>query len=131
MQTKTLQDVTEVVHVFAHRQLSETARMQAIRHQVVGSENKGHEDVKLMYEKFFGGKAVRVRKERVEEDGINSSKSSVASNFPGIVLCTILRGASTNYKIMSWYMTLKLGGYRQRLEIRAFIGGRALTIETS
>ena len=37
--------------------------MQAIGHQVVGSENKSHEEVKLMYERFFGGEAVKVKRE--------------------------------------------------------------------
>ena len=36
--------------------------MQAMGHQVVGSDCKSHEDVKLMYEKFFGGQAVIVRR---------------------------------------------------------------------
>ena len=36
--------------------------MQAMGHQVVGSNNESHEEVKLMYEKFFGGQAVTVRR---------------------------------------------------------------------
>ena len=36
--------------------------MQVIGHQVVGSEHSSHEDVKLMYEKFFGGEAVKVKR---------------------------------------------------------------------
>lgn len=34
--------------------------MQAIGHQVVGSKNS-HEDVKLMYEMFFGRKAASIK----------------------------------------------------------------------
>ena len=34
--------------------------MQAIGHQVVGSKNS-HEDVKLMYETFFGRKAASIK----------------------------------------------------------------------
>lgn len=36
--------------------------MQAMGHQVVGSDRKSHEDVKLMYEKFFGGQAASVKR---------------------------------------------------------------------
>ena len=36
--------------------------MQAMGHQVVGSNNQSHEDVKLMYEKFFGGQAASVKR---------------------------------------------------------------------
>ena len=36
--------------------------MQAMGHQVVGSNNKSHEEVKLMYEKFFGGQAASVKR---------------------------------------------------------------------
>ena len=43
--------------------------MQAIGHQVVGSENKSHEDVKLMYERFFGGEAVRIKRELKKKMG--------------------------------------------------------------
>ena len=37
--------------------------MQVIGHQVVGSEHRSHEDVKVMYEKFFSGEAVKVKRE--------------------------------------------------------------------
>ena len=36
--------------------------MQAMGHQVVGSNNESHEEVKLMYEKFFGGQAASVKR---------------------------------------------------------------------
>ena len=36
--------------------------MQAIGHQVVGSKHRSHEEVKLMYDRFFGGEAVRIKK---------------------------------------------------------------------
>lgn len=36
--------------------------MRIIGHQVVGSMDKSHEDVKMMFEKFFGGEAVRISK---------------------------------------------------------------------
>ena len=44
------------------RKLSQAAQMQAIGHQVVGSESQSHEDVKLMYEKFFGTEAVSIKR---------------------------------------------------------------------
>ena len=88
MQTKTLQDVTEVVYVFVHRQLSETARMQAIGHQVVGSENKSHEDVKLMYEKFFGGEAVRVKRELKKQMGLIQARAVLHQIFQ-VLFCVL------------------------------------------
>ena len=36
--------------------------MQIMGHQVVGSMDKSHEDVKMMFERFFGGEAARIRK---------------------------------------------------------------------
>ena len=45
--------------------------MQVIGHQVVGSEHKSHEDVKVMYEKFFGGEAVKVK--RMLKKGLGGS----------------------------------------------------------
>ena len=36
--------------------------MQIMGHQVVGSTDKSHEDVKMMFERFFGGDAVRIRR---------------------------------------------------------------------
>ena len=36
--------------------------MQTMGHQVVGSKEKTHEDVKLMYEKFFGGESQKIKK---------------------------------------------------------------------
>ena len=44
------------------RKLSGVALMQAMGHQVVGSNNASHEEVKLMYEKFFGGQAASVKR---------------------------------------------------------------------
>ena len=44
------------------RKLSGVTLMQAMGHQVVGSDRKSHEDVKLMYEKFFGGQAIRLKR---------------------------------------------------------------------
>ena len=36
--------------------------MQTMGHQVVGSKDKTHEDVKLMYEKLFGGESQIIKK---------------------------------------------------------------------
>ena len=37
-------------------------QLQAIGHQVVGSGNASHEDVHMMYNKFFGGETASVKK---------------------------------------------------------------------
>ena len=55
------------------RQLSGMQQMQALGHQVVGSEDKSHEDVKLMYEKFFGGEAVNLK--RALKTGLGSFRT--------------------------------------------------------
>ena len=47
---------------FLSRELSGASRMQAIGHQVVGSKDRSHEDVKLMYDRFFSGKAVNIKR---------------------------------------------------------------------
>ena len=36
--------------------------MQSMGHQFVGSTNKSHEDVKLMFEKFFSGESQKIKK---------------------------------------------------------------------
>ena len=36
--------------------------MQIMGHQVVGNMDKSHEDVKMMFEKFFSGDAVSIRR---------------------------------------------------------------------
>ena len=51
------------------RQPSGAKQMQALGHQVVGSEHRSHEEVKLMYDRFFGGEAVRIKKVLKKELG--------------------------------------------------------------
>ena len=44
-------------------------QLQAIGHQVVGSGNASHEDVQMMYNKFFGGETASVKKVLKEQLG--------------------------------------------------------------
>ena len=44
---------------FFSRQLRE---MKAVGHQVVGSGSASHEDVQMMYARFFGGESAHVKK---------------------------------------------------------------------
>ena len=61
--------------------------MQAFGHQVVGSESQSHEDVQLMYEKFFGGEAVSIK--RVLKKKLGSIKTrQVLSNIFQVCYCT-------------------------------------------
>lgn len=55
--------------------------MQVIGHQVVGSEDKSHEDVKLMYEKYFGGEAVKVKRALKEELGSIKARQVLSQIF--------------------------------------------------
>ena len=55
--------------------------MQAIGHQVVGSEDKSHEDVKLMYERFFGGEAVRVKRVLKKQMGSIQARALLHQTF--------------------------------------------------
>ena len=63
------------------RELSGAARMQAIGHQVVGSKDKSHEDVRLMFEKFFGGEAANVKRELKKELGLTTTKHVLSKIF--------------------------------------------------
>lgn len=45
--------------IFFARQLRE---MKAVGHQVVGSGSASHEDIHMMYARFFGGESARVKK---------------------------------------------------------------------
>lgn len=58
---------TNLMHLILRRNLSGATPMQLMGHQVVGSVDKSHEDVKLMYEKFFGGQAVNIKAALKEE----------------------------------------------------------------
>ena len=55
--------------------------MQVIGHQVIGSEDKSHEDVKLMYEKYFGGEAVKVKRMLKEELGSIKARQVLSQIF--------------------------------------------------
>ena len=55
--------------------------MQAIGHQVVGCEDKSHEDVKLMYERFFGGEAVRVKRVLKKQMGSIQARAMLHRTF--------------------------------------------------
>ena len=55
--------------------------MLAIGHQVVGSKDKSHEDVKLMFEKFFGGQAANVKRELKRELGSTTTKHVLTRIF--------------------------------------------------
>ena len=56
-------------------------QMQAFGHQVVGSEDKSHEDVKLVYEKFFGGEAVKLKRALKKELGSFRTKQMLSQIF--------------------------------------------------
>ena len=55
--------------------------MQAMGHQIVGSDCKSHEDVKLMYEKFFGGQAASVKKVLRKELGSIRTRRMLSGLF--------------------------------------------------
>ena len=55
--------------------------MQVIGHQVIGSEDKSHEDVKLMYEKYFGGEAVKVKRVLKKELGLIKTRQILSQIF--------------------------------------------------
>lgn len=54
--------------------------MQAIGHQVVGSKNS-HEDVKMMYEMFFGRKAASIKGELKRHLGSIKTKQVLSRIF--------------------------------------------------
>ena len=55
--------------------------MQTLGHQVVGRNNATHEDVRLMYENFFGGKAVRVKKALKSKIGLIPARKLLSNIF--------------------------------------------------
>ena len=55
--------------------------MQAIGHQVVGSKDKSHEDVKLVFEKFFGGEAANVKRVLKKDLGLTTTKRVLSQIF--------------------------------------------------
>ena len=74
--------ITLYNHVLSSfRELSGATRMQAIGHQVVGSKDKSHEDVKLMFEKFFGGQAANVKRKLKKELGSTTTKHVLTRIF--------------------------------------------------
>ena len=61
-------------------------QMQALGHQVVGGEDKSHEDVKLMYERFFGGEAVNLKRALKKELGSIQTRQLLSRIFQVTVL---------------------------------------------
>ena len=55
--------------------------MQAIGHRVVGSKHRSHEEVKLMYDRFFGGEAVRIKKVLKRELGSIDTRVMLSKLF--------------------------------------------------
>ena len=65
-------------NIFISRQLSE---VKAISHQVVGSINATHEDIQLMYARFFGGEAASVKKLLKEQLGSIRARKMLSQIF--------------------------------------------------
>ena len=60
------------------RQLSE---VKAIGHQVVGSSSRSHEDIQLMYSRFFGGETASVKKLLKEHLGSIRARKMLSQIF--------------------------------------------------
>ena len=56
-------------------------QMQALGHQEVGSEDKSHDDVKLMFDKFFGGEAVKLKTALKKELGSIQTRQLLSQIF--------------------------------------------------
>ena len=63
------------------REPSGATRMQLIGHQVVGSKNISHEEVKAMYRNFFGGDSIRIKKMLKIEFGTTEAKNVLSQIF--------------------------------------------------
>ena len=55
--------------------------MQLIGHQVVGSKNISHEEVKAMYRKLFGGESIRIKRILKKEFGAIEGKTVLSQIF--------------------------------------------------
>ena len=51
-------EVGDLCNILISRELS---KVKAVGHQVVGSSDKSHEDVQMMYNKFFGGETASIK----------------------------------------------------------------------
>ena len=72
--------------IFFSRQLRE---MKAAGHQVVGSGSASHEDVQMMYARFFGGESARVKKLLKEPLGSIRARKMLSQIFQVYILfCT-------------------------------------------
>ena len=60
--------------------------MQAIGHQVVGGKNRSHGDVKMMYEVFFGKKAVHIKGKLKGQLGSVETKKILSHIFQVYIL---------------------------------------------
>ena len=65
-------------NILTSRQLSE---VKAISHQVVGSGNASHEDVQIMYNKFFGGETASVKTLLKEKLGLIRARKMLSQIF--------------------------------------------------
>ena len=55
--------------------------MQLIGHQVVGSKNTSHEEVKAMYRKLFGGELSKIKKRLKDEFGAIEARNVLCQIF--------------------------------------------------
>ena len=55
--------------------------MQLIGHQVVGSKNTSHEEVKAMYRKLFGGGLSKIKKRLKDEFGAIEARNVLCQIF--------------------------------------------------
>ena len=55
--------------------------MQLIGHQVVGSKNISHEEVKAMYRKLFGGGLSKIKKRLKNEFGAIEARNALSQIF--------------------------------------------------
>ena len=63
------------------RELRGAARMQLIGHQVVGSKNVSHEEVKDMYRKLFKGESIEIKKMLKKEFGAIEGRAVLSQIF--------------------------------------------------
>ena len=63
--------------------------MQAFGHQVVGRNHATHEDVRLMYEKFFGGEAVKIKRALKKKIGLIPARKLLSNIFQVAIYASV------------------------------------------
>lgn len=80
--------------------------MQTFGHQVVGRNHATHEDVRLMYEKFFGGEAVSIKRALKKKIGLIPARKLLSNIFQVAIYTSVRYCRTCILDKMYWFFCI-------------------------